>query len=79
MKKLKSDEEIRKEILKCKNDIVYFVENYVSPKIKLSDFDKAILKAYQNNQKVIMVSGRRCSRYLATFAQRHDEFKKEQS
>lgn len=54
------------ELLKCKNDIIYFAENYmyimnldegmIKPKIR--DYQKEMLKAYQDNRKTIVLSSR---------------------
>jgi hypothetical protein len=81
MKKLKSLKELETqrllEIERCKTDIVYFVENYVTPKIPLTESQKFMLRAL-NEGRVHLVTGRGHSRYfIATSVERHEEFKKE--
>lgn len=81
MKKLKSLKKLEKqrllEIEKCKNDIVYFIENYVTPQIPLTESQKFMLRAL-NEGNLHLVTGRGHSRYfIATSAERHKEFKKE--
>jgi len=54
------------EILKCKNDIIYFAENYYHiitldkglQKIKLYDFQKDLLKTIQNENRIIVLASR---------------------
>ena len=79
MKKLKSSKEIQKEIQKCKDDIVYFVETYVKPEIVLTNFQKELLLAHSRGEKIVLSRGRSCGIvFIAESAIRHDEFKEDQ-
>ena len=79
MKKLKSSKEIQREIQKCKDDIVYFLETYVKPEIKLTNFQKELLKAHSRGEKVMISNGRHHSMILIKESIiRHDDFKKDQ-
>jgi hypothetical protein len=79
MKKLKSSKEIQKEIQKCKDDIVYFVETYVKPEIVLTNFQKELLRAHSRGEKIVFSHGRNCGIvFIAESATRHDDFKKDQ-
>lgn len=82
MKKLKSKEEIQAEIQKCKEDIVYFIENYAYPEIKLTDNQKFMLdlykKAEESKSTVVILQGRVGTKYfLQSSYERHEEFKKD--
>lgn len=79
MKKLKSSKEIQEEIQKCKDDIVYFVETYVKPEIKLTNFQKELLRAHSRGERVVAYSGRNYGMvFIFESGIRHDEFKKDQ-
>lgn len=79
MKKLKSSKEIQEEIQKCKDDIVYFVETYVKPEIKLTNFQKELLKAHSRGERVLVSSGRNYGMvFISESGIRHDEFKRDQ-
>jgi len=59
-------EEIRQELLKCKNDVVYFLKTYAKIQhpakgkipFKLFPFQEGVLQAFQANRFNIVVKGR---------------------
>jgi hypothetical protein len=86
MKKLKSLKELEKqrllEIEKCKNDIIYFFEEYCYPKHPLTNCQKYMIKIYQQAKyescDLVLFSGKGHSRWiLYNTVERHEEFKKE--
>ena len=59
------------EITKCANDICYFADNYCSvmtdegiQRIKLRDYQRAMLKHYQNNRFAICLAARQIGKCL---------------
>lgn len=61
-----------KEIARCENDVIYFIENYVMlkhPKMgamrfKLYDFQKRLLQTYMDNRMSIAMLSRQCGKAL---------------
>lgn len=59
-------EEMLKELLKCKNDPIYFIENYVHVVhpdkgivlMKLYEYQKRLILAYHNNRRVLGMASR---------------------
>ncbi|MET3505484.1 spore cortex formation protein SpoVR/YcgB (stage V sporulation) [Halalkalibacter oceani] len=51
------------ELIKCKNNIFYFIEKYSG--LELNPWQKAILRYYQirTRLKFIMIKGRRSNKY----------------
>jgi len=70
---MKSDIEIQQEIEKCKSDIVYFIETYITPEIKLTDFQKEVLKAHQEGKEVHLINTRSGKQMLIDSLQRQKE------
>jgi hypothetical protein len=63
-----------KEIKKCKEDIIYFLENYyyiinldqglIKPKLR--DYQKELIKIYENNQRVVTLASRQAGKTSTT-------------
>lgn len=61
------------EIIRCENDPIYFIEKYVKLKhpkhgsmpFRLYDYQKRLLRTYQENRKSIAMLSRQCGKALA--------------
>jgi len=72
--KIEISNEHIKEIHKCKNDIIYFAENYIyitdpdkgRVKIKLRSYQKKMLKSYMKNRFCITLASRQIGKSVTT-------------
>jgi hypothetical protein len=73
-----TNENLQKEFKKCKEDIVYFVENYIHPKIELTNWEKEYLRSIYGGTRVKMFKGRKGNRLIIMHAlKEHERFIKE--
>lgn len=73
-----TNENLQEEFKRCKEDIVYFVENYISPKIELTNWEKEYLRSLYGGTRVMMFKGRKGNRSIMINALReHERFIKE--
>jgi hypothetical protein len=64
----------KSELQKCKEDIVYFAENYLEPKLQLTEWEKEIMRSFQKGE-VLAIETRGRKRFLTTITKEHFQIK----